>query len=275
MPPPGGPAIVGVVERNYANAVEQDILLATSGRTPGQNRYRVRLYGPVDAGGSGQTRLSNLPLAATDRADQRAEWFPGVPMHVSSLYVQNRYGPFGYAFGRSSSGDLCLHAWQRIRAPDRDDLIFGGRGTIRIELRNCQRGQNEQQLLGAMYGFTISAYFDDSLWNPFGAPQAPDPELGKTGGAVYPVGARGYEPVTDNGVFVETPPRPAARPRRVVVKTEPEPQPRTEPKGPTVPSPPGGSAPAASSDVAPATPARSVTVPPPPCAAPATDHGSC
>src|SRR5262245_23217171 len=33
FPPPGGPAIVGVVERRFSNATQQDIALSTSSRT--------------------------------------------------------------------------------------------------------------------------------------------------------------------------------------------------------------------------------------------------
>src|SRR4051812_9206512 len=45
--PPGSFAITGVLERRYANATQQDIMLATSAKTPGQNMVRVRMFGPV------------------------------------------------------------------------------------------------------------------------------------------------------------------------------------------------------------------------------------
>ena len=37
MPPPGGPAIVSVLEEQFSNAIDQQIMLRTDARTPGQN----------------------------------------------------------------------------------------------------------------------------------------------------------------------------------------------------------------------------------------------
>ena len=42
LPGPGGQAVVGVVERRYGNALEQEVALATQAATPGQNNLAVR-----------------------------------------------------------------------------------------------------------------------------------------------------------------------------------------------------------------------------------------
>ena len=97
-PPPGGPAIVAVVQHGTG----QDIMLATHARRPGQNRIHVRLKQHADG--------ALAPLGAI--AEMRAA-LPGIAMRKSPYYVQNRYGPFGYGVGRSGP-DLCLYAWQGI-----------------------------------------------------------------------------------------------------------------------------------------------------------------
>ncbi|MHB2265497.1 cellulose biosynthesis protein BcsN [Aliihoeflea sp. PC F10.4] len=192
VPPPGGPTIVDVVERRYANAIQQDVVLGANASVPGQNTLRVQLFGSV-GNEAGQTDLSNLPpTEGVIRREMRTA-FPGVAMQVSPLYAQNSYGPFGYAMGRSGR-DLCLYAWQRIRGAERA-APFGQRGTIQTRLRLCQAGASEQQLLAVMYGYTITGGFAADGWNPFGAAASPDPRLGAVGTQIFPVGASWNETV--------------------------------------------------------------------------------
>ena len=99
LPPPGGPSIVSVIERPYNNAVQQEILLATSARTPGQNVLRVQFFGPVKANLSGGDKLRDSQLGVTDISREMRGTLPGIAMHRSPNYVQNRYGPFGYRVG--------------------------------------------------------------------------------------------------------------------------------------------------------------------------------
>lgn len=205
--PPGGPAIVGVIEKRYSNSTTQEIVLANSARNPNQNFMRVAMYGPVKLATGRFNELPNDPLALMNAGQEMRWYMPGVKMKVSDLYAQNRYGSFGYATGRSSTGDGCIYAWQRIRAPDHDSTMISNQGTISIRLRYCAPGASDIDLLNVMTGFTINAYFLSPGWNPYGAPPQPPDQLGKPGATVLP----------DATAFTGSVPavsRPA-RPRRV------------------------------------------------------------
>jgi hypothetical protein len=271
VPPPGGPTIVDVVERRYANAIQQDVILSASSAVSGQNLLRVQLFGSVGTEG-GQSTLSNLPpTEGTVRREMRTA-IPGVAMQISPLYAQNSYGPFGYAVGRSGR-DLCLYAWQRIRGPERA-APFGTRGTIQTRLRLCQAGASEHQLLAVMYGYTITTSFGFDGWNPFGAAASPDPRLGTTGSQIFPVGASWNETVAP----AEPEPlilRPARRqtPASDVVQMRQATPVATAPSGPVVPPPSAtGDAPLVPPPpgASGATPTATPLVPPPPATGPAS-----
>jgi hypothetical protein len=181
-PPPGGPAVVSVLETRYANALAQDIVLANSTATAGQNLLVVRAFGPMGAD-AGRARLpDDVPDVATIRRELR-ERFPNVHMEVSGLYVQNRYGPFGYATGRAR-GVNCLYAWQRIAARER--LLRFETGAITWRLRVCDGNTSMRTLLLLAYGLTINGYFLSERWNPYGDPPAPDPRIGQPGETILP-----------------------------------------------------------------------------------------
>ncbi|CAM5541240.1 hypothetical protein MAUB1S_09039 [Mycolicibacterium aubagnense] len=235
-PGPGGPAITGIIERQYANALQQEIALSTSAHSPGQNMLRVQLFGPVDRKVAGQTELRAGFLPPSNIGTEMRQLFPGVRMARSPYYVQNRYGPFGYAVGRSSSGDTCLYAWQRLTSTGSTQTLIGNKGSIQIRLRLCDQALPEERLLQTMYDFTISSYFRSSGWNPYGAVNAPDASLGKSGAPVYPTASEKFATVT-------TPPVREA-PSRVVRSRHVAPAPQRvpalpEPTGPIVPPPPG------------------------------------
>jgi hypothetical protein len=113
MLPAGGPPIVNVTQRNYDNAVAQTISLATRGRVSGENALDVAFLTaadvPEDTGVEGRL-LSNPSIEDFAIAREMEERFPGVAMAPAAIYVQNRYGPFGYAFGRGAA--LCLQKAQ-------------------------------------------------------------------------------------------------------------------------------------------------------------------
>lgn len=269
-PAPGGPAVTAVLEQRFANATQQDILLSTSARTPGQNMLRVQMFGPVDASQAGEGRLRDGYLPIGDVGAEMRQALPGIRMQRSPFYVQNKYGPFGYAVGRGASGDTCLYGWQRITSTGSKQTLIGNKGSVQVRLRLCDQNASEQHLLDVMYGYTISSSFKTGNWNPYGDAPAPDEAIGKSGHPIYPLGATQFGTVT-------TPPAPTARSvRRIArqrVMAEQAPVSPEQPIGPTVPAPPGGQTaeaqlpgpvqpgPAASASSVPAT-----IVPPPPCA---------
>ncbi|CAM5319418.1 hypothetical protein ATER59S_00997 [Aquamicrobium terrae] len=185
-PPIGGPPIVAVVERRYSNAIQQEISLATNAHVAGQNWFRAGMFGPVETRQAGQTAASMRPISFGGiQAEARAA-LPGINVVHSPYYVQNRYGPFGYATGRVGE-DLCLYGWQKIVASPR---LIGNKGAIDIRLRMCQTGATERQLLAVMYGYTVNAFFGSRNWNPYGNPPPPPVRLGHAGADIYPMDLR-------------------------------------------------------------------------------------
>ncbi len=186
MPPPGGPAMISVLETQYSNAIDQRILLRTDAHTPGQNYinavfFGTRNYSPMNGRALDYRSVTDLRVD-----EEMREELPGVQMVQSPYYVQNNYGPFGYAFGFGRGDDLCIYGWQQIR-PGRDTRsAFGQAGTIQIRLRFCESGASEDDLLGIMYGYTVNAAVEAYGWNPYGEQAAPPPLLGQTGAPVYP-----------------------------------------------------------------------------------------
>ncbi len=274
LPAPGGPAVTAVLERRFANATQQDILLSTSAHTPGQNMLRVQIFGPVDTAAAGESRLREGYLPLSNIGSEIRQALPGIRMQTSPYYVQNKYGPFGYAAGRSASGDTCLYGWQRISSTGVTQTWIGNKGSIQVRLRICDQNAPEQKLLDVMYGYTITSYFKTGNWNPYGEPPPPEASLGKPGQPIYPVGVSRFETVTTPPAATQQPRRTAHAPRQVLA----EPQPTLPaPVGPTVPPPPGTAPIARASGqpaVAPITESSKAAgtgtvpiVPPPPCAA--------
>lgn len=285
VPAVGGPQLTGIVQQQFSNAVQQDILLATSATTPGQNMLRVQFFGPVDSSASGtDTALRPGFLAPANIGSEMRQMLPGVPMQRSPYYVQNQYGPFGYAVGRSAGGDTCFYGWQRITSTGLTQTWVGNKGSIQLRLRLCQAGATEEQLLQSMYGFTIRSYFRDGTWNPYGAPAGPEETLGRSGAPVYPGGVTGLAtvgPVVPAAAASQ--PRRISAPRVAPAPTGPaRPGPLPAPIGPAVPPPPvsavpASAAPAAGAAAAPAgsnVPAA-VRVPAPPACQPGTTSAAC
>ena len=217
--PPGGPAIVGVLQTDYSNGTEQQITLATSSAVPGENYANVKL---VIASGVNQASLPNTSTAYSDtRSIQRelhAE-FPSMRMTPSTLFLQNNYGPFSYAIGEGATGDTCLYGWQQIRSRTEDRALFRNNGIVQIRLRICDSKATEKQLLSLMYGYTIATSYSGRFWNPYGEPQAPNSTLGETGSPIYPpdgVGTFSLASVPASKRTTAREPRPSQRPRKTV-----------------------------------------------------------
>ncbi|WP_275785952.1 cellulose biosynthesis protein BcsN [Pararhizobium gei] len=222
LPAAGGPSVVSIVERRFSNSTQQDIFLFTSASTPGQNFLRVQLFGPVGLQMDGQKSLGYSSIRASEISKEMRAAIPGVALARSPLFLQNNYGPFGYAYGRGRGNDACIYAWQQVRSLDGERTVFQNRGTIQVRLRLCEEGASEEKLLSVMYGYTIRGAFNAAGWNPYGEPSKADPGLGRTGNPIYPK----TEDLRDAAVPVirETRPRPVkttVRPLRTLEKVQP------------------------------------------------------
>ncbi|CDN57911.1 Hypothetical protein RG1141_PA10790 (plasmid) [Neorhizobium galegae bv. officinalis bv. officinalis str. HAMBI 1141] len=184
MPPPGGPTVLGVVQTQHTNATEQTVSLATNSSIPGQNYLKVSFIG-----GSQGSNTSMGHYRTVNEAGLRREYaaaVPGVRMTRSNIYLQNAYGPFAYASGRSAGGDACLFGWQQIRSRSSGSGIGRDFGMVQMRLRLCDKRANESELLSVMYGYTLIGTFHGEIWNPFGSPSSGDPRIGQTGQPIYP-----------------------------------------------------------------------------------------
>jgi hypothetical protein len=186
--PPGSPPVIGVTQRSYENAVAQTISLTTRGRTQGENTIQVAFFTAADLPDSAGVEGNLLKLPGIDDfavAQDMEERLPGIAMAPSAVFVQNKYGPFGYAFGRGSGGDACLYSWQRI--VDGDSVFRPKSGAVSIRMRICDPKAGEASLLRLAYEYSLNASLRRSGWNPAGDAPAPAPELGKAGAPIYPL----------------------------------------------------------------------------------------
>nr|WP_168880001.1 cellulose biosynthesis protein BcsN [Rhizobium sp. P28RR-XV]NLR88739.1 cellulose biosynthesis protein BcsN [Rhizobium sp. P28RR-XV] len=242
FPPPGGPAIINVVERRHAKDVEQTISLFTSSSVPGQNFLKVQFLGITGSNpGLGSRPFDTVSERAIAR--EMAAAIPGVRLARSAIFVQNGYGPFGYASGQSRAGDTCLYAWQQVKAglaPSQEQRNFG---MVQVRIRLCDAHATERQLLSTVYGYTIAGHFTGAALSPFGEPRGADAVLGKPGQLVYPDTTAYRTPPISVG-YQNSPPavRPVVIHRPAVSQPKPQIQPTLPPMiGPRVPLPEGQS----------------------------------
>jgi hypothetical protein len=224
IPPPGGPGIVSVLQRRYLNGVSQEISLSTTAGGSGQNTFWISLVNDPRALTENDDSLSISRLDPLKIYNEIQERLPGIGMQTSNYYVQNKYGPFGYAVGRSGAGDVCLYAWQLIEPTEA--AIFMTSGTVSVRMRMCEAGATEQQLLRTMYGYTIAAYFKSPDWDPYGAAPPASPQLGQADSPIYPFGPVDPGAAVAPRVLPQAPAAPpAARPavRRRTIATRPRP----------------------------------------------------
>ncbi|BCH61091.1 hypothetical protein RvVAR0630_37150 [Agrobacterium vitis] len=186
LPPPGDFSIVGVTQKRFSNAVQQEIALSTNSTVPGQNVVQVRFYGTENPSRYGDNALSSASLTDARINSEMRGTLPGLAMTRAPYVVQNDFGPFGYAVGRSSGNDLCLYAWQQLRARQGQRGPFVDGGTVQIRMRLCDKLASEQQLLSLMYGFTLAGTVDSPGWNPYGGPPPLDARLGGSSAPIYP-----------------------------------------------------------------------------------------
>ena len=175
---------IAVIEQRFSNGVLQEILLENPTSSAGQNVLVARAFGPMGHD-RGMERMSlDEPTTADIRREMR-ERFPGVNMTISETFVQNRYGPFGFATGRLRGGVSCIYAWQEIRA--KKSVLFPGyRGAVTWRLRFCDANASPRELLYLPYGLNVNVYFLQDNWNIYGKPPEPNPDIGKLGRPLGP-----------------------------------------------------------------------------------------
>ncbi|AYC99625.1 cellulose biosynthesis protein BcsN [Neorhizobium sp. NCHU2750] len=240
-PPPAGPAVVNVIQHRYGNAISQDIYLGNSASTPGQNMIKVQLFGTESDFSQSEDDLTYSSVTEGRILAEMRRALPRVPMARSTSYVQNVYGPFGYAFGRGAGSDLCFYAWQQIRSRVQSMSPLANYGVIQIRVRTCEANATEAKLLSLMYNFTINASVDALGWNPYGESRGLNPAIGGTGAPIYP------RPASSEPIVQTLPVRqPAAAAPRRVQPARPRVAPQVEepqfsPDRPRVPAP-GGAA---------------------------------
>ncbi len=220
---PGSFDTLTIVQKNYANAVEQQIFLRTDAHTPGQNYMKVSYWGPADSRYEARERLPYIAFQRSRlEAEMRAD-FPSIPMSTSPDYLQNSYGAFSYAVGKGAGNDLCFYGWQQVRTADENRAVFGDTGMIQVRLRLCQAGATQNTLLSVMYHYTLTGAFQSPFWNPYGAPPALAGNIGMAGQPIYPIG---QQSVLDRPAAAKVPALTVNRPAasvQSVAKREPQP----------------------------------------------------
>ncbi|KQT46913.1 hypothetical protein ASG47_09875 [Devosia sp. Leaf420] len=234
LPPPGGPAIITVVETTYPNAIRQDISLATEARSVGENKISVIRF--TSKGGDGSdAALKDVPFTQVNLTEEALAAWPGSGMAVSPYYVQNDYGPFGYAIARPPNGDVCLYAWQRVEPTLRPSGAVD-RGTIILRVQLCRRGVSEEALLDIMYRLRLNT----DVFPPSAAPTA----IGRIAAPIRPENANGFAnviPISQPVAVTRPAPTRPAQPVQTVQTTTPI---LTPPPGaPIVPAPGGTTTP--------------------------------
>lgn len=243
-PPPGGPAIIAVTERGYDNALSQEITLATRGGTPGQNTIYATFLASADlpdATGIEGAVLKEPTFGDPELMREMETRLPGVEMQPSTAFVQNKYGPFGYALGHGVGGETCLYAWQRLMPGER--LFLPTRGAASVRIRLCDPAGTEASLLRVAYQYSINGSLRIPGWDPIGDAPPPPPNLGEAGSPIYPVAQPSIEDVVDTRPLPERRPeihQTRRAPRRAPVREEAPPPPADERlEGfPVVPPPP-------------------------------------
>lgn len=98
VPAPGTLSIVSVIQRQYTNAIEQQVALSTSASTSGQNFISIQAFGPAETVALPAGALAFKPVRHVAIQAEISRYFPGRRLTISSNFVRNTYGPFGYAY---------------------------------------------------------------------------------------------------------------------------------------------------------------------------------
>jgi hypothetical protein len=263
---PGGPAVLSVIQSDYANATRQTIALATRGKTPGENQLRVDVLGVKNDNVALDSSLPDLPLKEAELAVEAQDALPDASLRVSNSYLQNRYGPFGYIVGKTAQSDTCVYAWQRLATPDTKISLINSRNAISIRLRLCDSVASEAALAATMMNLNVNIALSSGSWTPeprelssdvgaVNAPTAPPQIAIAAANPLPPLPARAAPPLRARQARRARQPEPAPPAGSVV-------QPPTS-NGVVVPAPPLAALDAPLPAAATPPPAQ-ISVPPPP-----------
>ncbi|WP_175577814.1 cellulose biosynthesis protein BcsN [Mongoliimonas terrestris] len=149
-----GLAVLGEVEKAYANGHERKLILATRSRVPGSNYVSAAFL--VPGGGTGYgPRLDDVRPASSALDQELARAIPGVALGRTTAYGENAYGPYGYATGRSARGEPCVYGWQRIAGGSRLGQRAGG--VVQVRLRVCDTRLTAARVDGLMQAYAVGA----------------------------------------------------------------------------------------------------------------------
>ena len=253
----GAPTALSVIESDYSNATRQTIALTTRGRTPGENQLQVDVFGLKNDNVAHDSSLPDSPLKASELAAEAQEALPEVPLRLSTSYLQNQYGPFGYLVGKTAQGDTCMYAWQRLATPDSKLSLINSRNAIAIRARLCDPVANEAALAATMMNLSINVALSSGSWMPdanqlsadIGASNAPiaPPQIVAAAANRFPQSPaappRGAKRVKRAPAPVRAPSAAPASLESANSGVVVPPPPLDSPNAPPIPSPPGTKAP--------------------------------
>lgn len=154
--PSGAGRIVSVRERRYVNGASQQIILDSDGQKGTENRVDISVQTQAE-GGRYDLYVPISPPTESGITSEIADRFPGMTLQVTERNMNNSFGPFGLAIGRSGAM-RCIYAWQWISdlngiRPGQVSLLSrlslsGGTGSApaNIRVRLCRRDATVDQL---------------------------------------------------------------------------------------------------------------------------------
>lgn len=169
--PPDAGRYTNVYEKRAANVQRQDIVLSGSVKGLPANKLEVVA---VRSGGDDDPNIGRLKPSEDGIAAELRSHFPGVAMQVVVQAMQNDYGPFGLAMGKSAHGARCIYAWQWIDNVGNGDprlrraSLFGSHPTVSASVRiaMCRADKTADQLAG----YVERLHIEPSMLQPGGQP---------------------------------------------------------------------------------------------------------
>lgn len=154
--PSGAGRILTVRERRYVNGASQQIVLDGENQKGMENRIDISVQTQAE-GGRYDLYVPISPPTESGIMGELSDRFPGMSMQITERNMNNSYGPFGLAIGRSGVM-RCIYAWQWISdlnsiRPGQVSLLSrlslsGGTGSApaNIRVRICRKDATVDQL---------------------------------------------------------------------------------------------------------------------------------